>query len=98
MSNQIESYKCNNFQHLAKYCKLTIPPRESQQNKNSPPKVWKMKNESFTRTLKAQKKKKVWFFDSGFSIHMIGIKINLYLWRKEMLEQSHLRIMGLQIL
>jgi hypothetical protein len=35
LSTEVECYKCNNFGHMAKNCKMTVPPREPQQNKNS---------------------------------------------------------------
>jgi hypothetical protein len=28
LNNEVECYKCNNFGHIAKNCRLTIPPRE----------------------------------------------------------------------
>jgi hypothetical protein len=31
LSNEVECYKCNNFGHMAKDCRLTIPPREPKQ-------------------------------------------------------------------
>jgi hypothetical protein len=35
LSNEVECYKCNNFGHVAKECRMTIPPKEPQQNKNN---------------------------------------------------------------
>jgi hypothetical protein len=35
LSTKVECYKCNNFGHMAKDCRMTVPPRESQQNNNS---------------------------------------------------------------
>ena len=32
---KVEFYKCNNFGHMDKYCRMSIPPKETQQNKNS---------------------------------------------------------------
>ena len=72
LRNEVECHKCNNFGHLAKDCRLTAPSRESQQNQNAPPKVWKKKIESFTLSLKYQSKKNVWYVDSGCSTHMTG--------------------------
>jgi hypothetical protein len=35
LSTEVECYKCNNFGHMAKYCRMTVPHREPQQdNKN----------------------------------------------------------------
>jgi hypothetical protein len=30
LSTEMECYKCNNFGHMAKYCRMAVPPRESQ--------------------------------------------------------------------
>jgi hypothetical protein len=35
LSTEVECYKCNNFGHMAKNCRMTVPPREPQQNYNS---------------------------------------------------------------
>ena len=35
LSTEVECYKCNNFGHIAKYCRMAIPPRELQHNNNS---------------------------------------------------------------
>jgi hypothetical protein len=35
LSTEVECYKCNNFGHVAKNCKMEIPPKEPQQNNNS---------------------------------------------------------------
>jgi hypothetical protein len=35
LSNEVECYKCNNFGHMAKDCKMVVPPREPQQNNNN---------------------------------------------------------------
>jgi hypothetical protein len=34
LSTEMECYKCNNFGHMAKDCRMIVPPRDSQQNKN----------------------------------------------------------------
>jgi hypothetical protein len=75
----VECYKCNNFGHMAKYCRMTVPPREPQQNNNShrqePQKrTWIRKknqysNEECTLALQAKKKKRGWYVDSGCSKH-----------------------------
>jgi hypothetical protein len=35
LSTEVECYKCNNFEHMAKYCRMTVPPIELQPNNNS---------------------------------------------------------------
>jgi hypothetical protein len=35
LSTKVECYKCNNFGHMAKDCRMTIPPREPQHNNNN---------------------------------------------------------------
>jgi hypothetical protein len=69
----VECYKCNNFVHMAKYCKMTVPPREPQQNNNShrqePQKrTWIRKqnqynNEECTLALQAKHKKRGWYVE-----------------------------------
>jgi hypothetical protein len=51
LSVEVECYKCNNFGHMAKDCRLIVPPRESQQNINShrqePQRIWIRKQDQF---------------------------------------------------
>jgi hypothetical protein len=35
LRTEVECYKCNNFGHMDKDCRMTIPPREPQQNNNN---------------------------------------------------------------
>jgi hypothetical protein len=35
LSTKVECYKCKNFRHMARYCRMTVPPKEPQQNNNS---------------------------------------------------------------
>jgi hypothetical protein len=35
LSTEVECYKCNNFGHVAKDCRMTVLPKEPQQNNNS---------------------------------------------------------------
>jgi hypothetical protein len=35
LRTEVECYKCNNFGNMVKYCRMTVPPREPQQNNNS---------------------------------------------------------------
>jgi hypothetical protein len=74
-STEVECYKCNNFGHMAKDCRMIVPPREPQQNNNShrhePQKrTWIRKqdqysNEEYTLALQAKKKKHGCYVDSG---------------------------------
>jgi hypothetical protein len=78
----VECYICNNFGHMAKYCRMTIPPRESQQNNNShrqepQQRIWIRKKDQFTNeectlSLQDKHKKHGWYFDNGCSKHMTG--------------------------
>jgi transposase InsO family protein len=93
LSTEVECYNCKNFGHMAKYCRMTIPPREPQQNNNNhrqePQKrTWirkdnQYRNEECTLTLQAKKKKHGCYVDSGCSKHMIGDKDNFLTLRKE---------------
>jgi hypothetical protein len=66
---------------MAKYCRMTVPPRESQENNNSHRKepqkrTWIRKhnqysNEECTLALQVKHKKRGWYVDSGCSKHMI---------------------------
>jgi hypothetical protein len=35
LSDEVECYKCNNFGHMAKDCRLIVPPRESKKYQQS---------------------------------------------------------------
>jgi hypothetical protein len=35
LSTEVECYECNNFGHMAKDCRMTVPPKEPQQNSKS---------------------------------------------------------------
>jgi hypothetical protein len=93
LSTEVECYKCNNFGHMAKDCRMTVPPKEPQQNNNShrqePQKTtWIRKqdqynNEECTVALQAKKKKHGWYVDSGCSKHMTGDKDKFLTLRKE---------------
>jgi hypothetical protein len=37
LSTEVECYKCNNFGHMAKDCRMTVPPKEPQQNHKHEP-------------------------------------------------------------
>jgi hypothetical protein len=93
LSTEVECYKCNNFGHMAKDCRMTIPPKEPQQNNNShiqehQKTTWIRKqdqynNEECTFTLQAKHKKHGWYIDSGCSKHMTGDKNKFLTLRKE---------------
>jgi hypothetical protein len=80
LSTEVEYYMCNNFGHMDKYCRMTVPPRESQHNNNShkqePQKrTWKRKhnqysNEECTLSLQDKHKKHGWYVDNGCSKNM----------------------------
>jgi hypothetical protein len=84
LRTKVECYKCNNFGHMAKDCKMTVPPKEPQKNNNShrqePQKTtWIRKqdqynNEECAVALQAKQKKHDWYVDSGCSKHMTGDK------------------------
>jgi hypothetical protein len=93
LSTEVECYKCNNFRHMAKDCRMTVPPREPQQNNNShrqePQKrTWIRKqdqysNEECTLALQAKKKKRGWYVDSGCSKHTTCDRDKFLTLRKE---------------
>jgi hypothetical protein len=35
LSTEVECYKCNNFGHVAKNCRMIVPPKEPQQNNDN---------------------------------------------------------------
>jgi hypothetical protein len=93
LSIEVECYKCNNFGHMAKDCRMTFPPREPQQNKkihrDEPRKrTWIRKqnqysNEECTLALQTKQKKRGWYVDNGCSKHMIGDRDMFLTLRKE---------------
>ena len=67
----MECYKCENFGHIARDCRLENPPEESSKPQNE--QTWKKNNtDNCVLALKAQNKKYVRYVDSGFSMHMTG--------------------------
>jgi hypothetical protein len=93
LSTEVECYKCNNFGHMTKDCKMIVPSREPQQNNNihrqEPQKrTWIRKhnqysNEECTLALQYKQKKRGWYVDSGCSKHMIGDRDMFLTLRKE---------------
>jgi hypothetical protein len=93
LSTEVECYKCNNFGHVAKDCRMTVLPKEPQQNNNShrqePQKMtWIRKqdqysNEECTIALTTKQKKRGWYVDSGCSKHMTGDRDKFLTLRKE---------------
>jgi hypothetical protein len=92
LSTKVECYKCNNFGHMAKDCRMTVPSKEPQQNNNShrqePQKTtWirnqdQYNNEECIVALQAKQKKHGWYVDNGFSKHMTGDKYKFLTLRK----------------
>jgi hypothetical protein len=90
---EVECYKCNNFGHMAKYCKMTVSPRELQHNNNShrqePQKrTWITKqnqysNEECTLALQDKQKKHGWYVDNACSKDMKGDRDKFLTLRKE---------------
>ena len=78
---------------MAKDCRMTVPPKEPQQNNNShrqePQKTTWIRNqdlynnEECTVALQAKQKKHDWYVDSGCSKHMTGDKDKFLTLRKE---------------
>jgi hypothetical protein len=68
---------------MAKYCRLTIPPREPKKNINShkqePQRIWIRKQDQFNTeecklSLQSKHKRRGWYIDSHYSKHMTGDK------------------------
>jgi peptide methionine sulfoxide reductase MsrB len=82
LRTEVECYKCNNFGHVAKDCRMTVLRKEPQQNNNShrqePQKMtWIRKqdqysNEECTISLTTKQNKRGWYVDNGCSKHMTG--------------------------
>jgi hypothetical protein len=94
LRTEVECYKCNNFGHVTKDCRMAVPPKEPQQNNNShrhePQKMtWIRKqdqystNEECTIALQAKQKKHGWYVDNGYSKHMTGDRDKFLTLRKE---------------
>ena len=67
----IKCYKCRNFGHIARDCRLENPPEESSKPQNE--RTWKKKKtDNFSLALKAQNNKDVWYVECGCSMHMTG--------------------------
>jgi hypothetical protein len=93
LSIEEECYKCNNFGHMAKDFRMTVPPSKLHNNNNShrqePQKrTWILKqdryrNEECTLSLQAKQKKRGWYVDSGCSKHMTSGRNKFLTLRKE---------------
>ena len=93
LSTEVQCYKCNNFGHVAKNCKMTVAPKEPQQNNISHRQearktTWIRKqdqysNEECTVALQSKQKKHGWYVDSGCSKHMIGDRDRILTLRNE---------------
>jgi hypothetical protein len=90
LSTEVECYKCNNFGHMAKNCRMTVPPKEPQQShkQESQKMTWIIKqdqysNEECTVALQVKQKKCGWYVDSGCSKHMTGDRDKFLTLREE---------------
>jgi transposase InsO family protein len=93
LSTKVECYKCNNFRHMARDCRMTVPPKEPQQNNNihrqEPQKTtwirkqYQYNNEECIVSLQDKQKKYGFYVDSGCSKHMTGDKDKFITLRKE---------------
>jgi hypothetical protein len=92
LTDDMECYKCNKFGHVAKYCRLTIPPREPKKNINShkqePQRIWirkkdQLNTEECNLDIQAQYKKHGCYVESGCSKHMRGDKDKFMTLNKE---------------
>jgi hypothetical protein len=93
LSTEVECYKCKNFGHVAKGCRMTVLPKIPQQNNNSHRQehqktTWIRKqdqysNEQCTISIIAKQNKRGWYVDSGCSKNMIGDKEKFLTLRKE---------------
>jgi hypothetical protein len=86
----VECYKCNNFGHMDKNCRMIVPPKEPQQGhkQESQKMTWIRKqdqysNEECTVTLQAKQKKRGWYVDSGCSKHITGDRDKFLTLQKE---------------
>jgi hypothetical protein len=93
LRTEVECYKCNNFGHMDKDCRMKSPPIEPQQNNNShrqePQKrTWirnqnPYSNEECTLALQDKQKKRGWYVNNGCSKHMIDDRDMFHTLRKE---------------
>lgn len=69
LRNNIECYKCQNFGHIARDCRLENSPEESSKPQNERT-CKKKKTDECALALKVQNNKDVRYVDNGFSTHM----------------------------
>jgi hypothetical protein len=92
LNDEVECYKCNNFGHMDKYCRLITPPREPKKDikihKEELQRIWRIKQDQFkskecSLSLHAQHKKSGWYVGNGCSKHMTSDKNKFLTLRKE---------------
>ena len=94
----MECYKCENFGHIARDCRLENPPEEFLNPQNE--RTWKKKKtDNCALALKAQKNElDVWYVDSGCSMHMTRDRRKFVSLKAEKDEPYPLEMMDLQML
>jgi hypothetical protein len=92
LKDEVECYKCNNFGHIARDCRLTVPSKESKKNINNliqePQNIWIRKKNQFnyeecTLALQEKQGKVIGTLTSGCSKHMTGDKDMFLTLKKE---------------
>jgi hypothetical protein len=90
LNTEVECYKCNNFGHMTKNCRMIVPPKELQQShkQESQKKTWIRKQDQYSNeeckvALQAKQKKRGWYVDSGCSKHMTSDRDKFLTLREE---------------
>jgi hypothetical protein len=80
LRNEVECYKCNNFGHMDKDCRLPAPPKKPKQDFNNHQKrIWikkqdKLNVEERSLALQTQSRRSDQYVDSGCLKYMTGDK------------------------